>query len=316
MDIAHALMAAAWAGAVLGPVVAWWAWSRLGPQRPRVRLTGLVLFASLYVLGVWAFLIEPETLVVRHVRIESPAWRGPPLRIGVLSDTHVGAPHMSARRLGQVVARLTQEDPDLVVFLGDYVGGRERAGARSAAERQEIADGIAALSGARARLGRYAILGNHDWWYDGKGVETALWKAGAPVLDNYAQRIARPEGAFWVAGLADYASPRSQPSAAQALAAVPAAEPVILLSHWPDAWPQVPARVALTLAGHSHCGQVNLPILGRLIAASPGAGRWPCGRYDEAGRILYVTGGLGVSILPVRFRAPPEIVIVSLRGRP
>jgi predicted MPP superfamily phosphohydrolase len=89
---------------------------------------------------------------------------------------------------------------------------------------------------------------------------------------------------------------------------------VIVLTHWPDPWRRVPPRVALTLAGHTHCGQVNLPFLGRLVAASPGSRRWSCGLYEDGGRKLFVTGGLGVSILPVRFRAPPEIVILTLSG--
>jgi predicted MPP superfamily phosphohydrolase len=74
--------------------------------------------------------------------------------------------------------------------------------------------------------------------------------------------------------------------------------------------------VALTLAGHSHCGQVNFPLVGRLLHASRGSRRWPCGPYRDGERRLYVTGGLGTSILPVRFRAPPEIAIVTLRGPP
>lgn len=306
----------AWAGALLGPIAAWRAWIRLGRKRPRLRIVGLALFALLYGLGVWAFLIEPEILVVRRVTIESPAWRGPPLRIGVLADTHVGAPHVDDRRVVRVAARMTREDPDVIVLVGDYVGGQLAAGARSADDKAEIARGVAALSGAQARFGRFAVLGNHDWWYDGREIEAQLWKAKTPVLENYAQRIDRPEGAFWIAGLADFASLRAQPSAHDALAAVPAGEPVIVLTHWPDAFPQVPRGVALTIAAHSHCGQVDLPFIGRPITPSPGAARWPCGRYDVDGKILYVTGGLGVSILPVRFRAPPEIVIVTLsRGR-
>lgn len=310
--MAEALMFLAWAGALSGPALAVRIWRRTGPGRPWLRIGGLALFVTAYGLGAWAFLIEPETLVVRHAAIESPAWRGPPIRIGVLSDTHVGAPHVSAARVVRVAARLTREDPDIVILAGDYVGGHAPASARSSRARAEIADGIAALRGAEARFGRLAVLGNHDWWYDGRAVERLLWKAGIPVLENYAQRIDRPEGAFWVAGLADYASSRAQPSAADALAAVPPGEPVVVVTHWPDAFPQVPSRVALTIAAHSHCGQVNLPFVGRLVTPSPGAARWPCGRYDEGGRILYVTGGLGVSILPVRFRAPPEIVIVTL----
>ena len=87
------------------------------------------------------------------------------------------------------------------------------------------------------------------------------------------------------------------------------------ITHWPDPFETMPPRVALTLAGHTHCGQVNLPILGRPILPSPASHRWPCGLYDEGGRMLFVPGGVGTSVLPVRFRAPPEIVIVTLRAR-
>ncbi|HEX7948063.1 MAG TPA: hypothetical protein VF495_25585, partial [Phenylobacterium sp.] len=160
------------------------------------------------------------------------------------------------------------------------------------------------------------VLGNHDWWYGAGETAAALRKAGVTPLNNTAVHIARPGGAFWVAGLADLDSFAARPDAAQALANVPADAPVIMLTHAPDPWPQVPERVALTLAGHSHCGQVRLPVLGRPITPSPGSRRWPCGRYDEGGRILYVTGGVGTSILPVRFGVPPEIVIVTLRGHP
>jgi predicted MPP superfamily phosphohydrolase len=306
------LMLLAWAGAIVGPFAAWWLWRRRG-WAARVA-SGLLVLG--WVLGVWAFLVEPETLVVRHVTVASPAWRGPPLRIGVLSDTHVGAPHVTPERVGRVVAQLNRERPDIIVFLGDYAGGHEPAAVRAQPDRSVILRGVAALAGAQAPQGRFAVLGNHDWWFDGPAVRAALQRIGVPVLENSAVRIARPGGAYWIAGLADLESRRARPSAEQALAGVPAGEPVILLTHWPDPFPSVPPRVALTLAGHTHCGQVNLPLLGRLVHASHGSARWPCGRYDDGGRQLYVTGGLGTSILPVRFRAPPEIVIVTLTGRP
>jgi predicted MPP superfamily phosphohydrolase len=134
------------------------------------------------------------------------------------------------------------------------------------------------------------------------------------VLENSAVRLSRREGALWVAGLADMESKEQEPSVADALADVPPGDPVLMLTHYPDPFPGVPERVALTLAGHTHCGQVLFPFAGRLVHASRGAERWPCGLYDENGRKLFVTSGLGVSILPVRFRAPPEVAVVTLRG--
>ena len=303
------LLTLAWTGAILGPFAGLWLWRR------RARIV-LAVLATFYILGVWAFLVEPETLAVRRVSVESGAWRGPPLRIGVVSDIHVGAPHVTPARVKRVMARLSRERPDVAVFLGDYAGGHEPAPVRAAPQRSAVLTGAAALGGARAPLGRYAVLGNHDWWYDGPAVEAALRRAGVVVLENDAVRIERPQGAFWIAGLADLQSRRARPRPETTLRDVPAADPVIMLTHWPDPWPAVPPRVALTLAGHSHCGQVNFPIAGRLLHASHGSRRWPCGLYREGPRQLYVTGGVGGSILPVRFRAPPEIVIVTLRGRP
>lgn len=210
------------------------------------------------------------------------------------------------------MARLNRERPDVVLFLGDYAGGHEPAALRATPDRSAVLRGAAALGQARAPLGRLAVLGNHDWWYDGPALETQLRDANIRVLENQAVRVARAGGAFWIAGLADLESKRTQPSAQAALSSVPAGEPVILLTHWPDPFATVPPRVALTLAGHTHCGQVNLPFVGRLVHASRASKRWGCGLYDEGGRKLFVTAGLGVSILPVRFRAPPEVAVVTL----
>lgn len=315
MSATAVMMLLAWTGALLGPFLGLLVWRRRGrgPRRSAARLAALALA---YGLGVWAFLIEPRLLVVRHVAVTSVAWRGPPLRIGVVSDTHVGEAHVTPLRVRRTMARLSRERPEVVVFLGDYVGGHEPAAARSPEQRAAISRGIANLAEAAAPLGRAAVLGNHDWWYDGPTVEAALRQAGIPALENQAIRVDRPGGAFWIAGVADLHSTRARASPTLALRDVPADAPVILLTHWPDPFAEVPARVALTLAGHSHCGQVNLPLVGRPILPSAGSRRWPCGAYQESGRQLFVTGGMGVSILPVRFRAPPEIVIVTLSERP
>lgn len=307
------VMLLAWAAAITGPLIALILW-----RRRRSRITNLLLsLATLgYALGVWAFLIEPQLLVVRHVAIASSAWRGPPLRIGVVSDTHVGEAHVSPERVRRTMVRLSAERPDLVVLLGDYASGHQPASVRSQPQREAIARGVQALAEAKAPLGVVAVLGNHDWWYDGPAIEAALRRSGIAVLENAAVRITRPAGDVWIAGLADLHSKRAEPSWDLALRDVPAGASAIALTHWPDPFAQAPARVGLTLAGHSHCGQVNLPFVGRPILPSPGSERWPCGRYQEGGRQLYVTGGVGESILPVRFRAPPEIVIVTLSAAP
>ncbi len=305
----------AWIGVVLGPVYCALLIRRLLRARRIIFASGLGLIAALgWGLGVWAFLIEPATLTVRHVTVESAQWRGPPLRIGVISDTHVGAPHTDVARVERLVERMNAERPGIVVLLGDYAGGHEPAARRARPEQSEILRGVEAFQGLAAPLGVHAVLGNHDSWYDDAAISAALVRSGARVLDNRAERIARTGGAFWIAGLADMESPREPPRVSATLRQITDGAPVIVLTHWPDPFVDVPDRVALTLAGHSHCGQVNLPVFGRLVHASRLSGRWACGLYDEGGRKLFVTGGVGVSILPVRFRAPPEIVVVTLRA--
>lgn len=310
-----AVLVFAGVSAVIGPVLLWMLVRRL----LRDGLTGfgwtLAAFGAVaWAAGVWAFFIEPNTLTVRHVTVESAAWSGSPLRIGIISDTHVASPHVDVPRVLDLVERMNAEAPDVVVLLGDYTGGHDPAEMRPTPERSEILQGVLAFRGLRAPLGVFGVLGNHDSWFDETAIEQALIEAGVEVVENRALPVDSDGGRFWVAGLADLHSRQTRPSIPLALTAVPETEPVIVLTHWPDPFADMPPRVALTLAGHTHCGQVNLPLIGRPVLPSAGSQRWPCGSYDAGGRKLFVTGGVGVSILPVRFRAPPEIVVVTLTG--
>ncbi|MBU1385349.1 MAG: metallophosphoesterase [Alphaproteobacteria bacterium] len=301
--------------AVAGPVLCILLVRRLLRSR-RIFLAWSVagVVAAGWVLGVWAFMVEPASLTVRHVTVESATWRGPPLRIGIISDTHVAAPHTDVARIRKLVGRMNAERPDVVVLLGDYAGGHEPASVRAAPESSEILRGVDAFEGLSSPLGTWGVLGNHDSWFDDAAIAAALGRAGVRVLDNRAARVERPGANFWIAGLADMHSPREGPMVERTLGQVADDAPVIVLTHWPDPFSEVPPGVALTLAGHTHCGQVVLPLVGRLVHASKASERWACGLYDEGGRKLFVTGGVGVSILPVRFRAPPEIVILTLRA--
>jgi len=318
------LLMLAWAGAVLWPVLlglALWRGLKRGRGPGWIGWSAIGVVSVAWFLGIWAFLWEPQQLVIRRVEATSAAWSGAALKIGVMSDTHTDGAHMGVGRLNAVIDAMNAEQPDIVVLLGDFVSGHELMADRSEDNRKAIAEGLAALSRLRAPLGVHAVLGNHDWWYDGPAVEAQLKLAGVNVMENGRVRIAREGGAFWVGGLADYHSERTKPSYGATLGqrvdapAVPADQPVIVMSHWPDAFAVAPDSVALTLAGHSHCGQVNLPFVGRPIAISEGSRRWPCGLYEDRGRRLYVSGGVGTSVMPVRFGQPPEIAVVMLRER-
>ena len=289
--------------------------SRLFKSKFRVALAAaLVVLAC---LAAWAFWLEPASTVVRRVSLSVPAWhaehRG--LKIALLTDLHVGAPHMSLGRLRNVVGLVNEEAPDLVIITGDFViggpqdEGGERGGVAGGTfvEPEPLAEELKHL---RAPLGVYAVLGNHDWWFDGERVARALGGAGLKVLENEAVRIERDGRGFWLGGVADLWTRR--PDVEGTLRQVNTDDPVILFTHNPDIFPNVPARVALTVAGHTHGGQVNLPFLGRPVVPSKFGQRYAFGHVVEGGRHLFVSGGVGTSIIPVRFRVPPEIVILKL----
>jgi len=167
-----------------------------------------------------------------------------------------------------------------------------------------------ALAGLRAPLGIVAVLGNHDWWFDGPRVRHALESRGVRVLENESVPIMYRGKSFWLAGLADLWTRGN--GLLQTMAKIDDAGPVLVLMHNPDLFPEMPERVSLTLAGHTHGGQVDLPIAGRLIVPSSFGQRYAYGLVEENGKKLIVTGGIGTSILPVRFRVPPEVVILTL----
>jgi predicted MPP superfamily phosphohydrolase len=313
----------AWIGALAWPaLIAFGIWRWIGKRRAPARFawTALVVVTPLWFLGVWAFLWEPETLAVRRIEVVSRAWSGPPLRIGVIADTHMGAPHMSVGRMKRLVARMNSEHPDVVTLLGDYIGGHAPAASRSPSDRAAIVASFREMGRFQAPLGTYAVLGNHDVWYDPALVAAGLDAAGVHVLQNQSIRVergAKEQGSsFWIAGLTDHDAPRA-PSYTQSMLDVPPTAPLIALVHRPDKFVAAPAQVALTLAGHTHCGQVHIPFLGRYMPkTSEESRRWPCGLYEDHGRRLYVSGGIGVSFLPVRFLQPPEIAIVTLWADP
>jgi uncharacterized protein len=246
---------------------------------------------------------EPRSGHVRELELSLPRW--PPaldgLRVALISDLHAGAPHVGEERIERVVAAVNARRPDLVLLLGDYIDPEVRFG--SAVAPGAVAERLAAL---RAPLGVVAVLGNHDWHNDGPGVRAALREVGICVLENDAIRA----GDLWLAGVED--TRYRAPDVEQTLRAVPDGEPVVLLSHDPDLFPRVPERVALTVSGHLHGGQIGVPLVRRPFIPSRFGERYARGHVVEDGRHLYVTSGFGTTGWPVRFLAPPEVVVLRL----
>lgn len=284
-----------------------------------VTLAGL--FASAY-----GFFIEPALrLRVRRWAVQAQGWRGAPLKIAILSDIHVGEPWVGLKRLARIVARANALKADLVLFLGDL-----EAGHRFVTARVDIDAAAQVLGGLTAPLGVFAILGNHDWWHDraaqarGAGptrVGSALTAAGLVLLENRAVRVERADGAFWLAGLQDQLAIGVGPDRFKGLDDLPGTlaqiddeAPAILLAHEPDIFPKVPERIALTLSGHTHGGQVRLFGWSPVVPSAFG-NRYAYGHVQEEGRDLVVSGGIGCSILPLRLGVVPEITLVTVSAR-
>jgi len=156
------------------------------------------------------------------------------------------------------------------------------------------------------------VLGNHDWWLGHRAVATALSNAGIDMIDQRATKIVAGAHHFWLVGVGDLWEGHADVDAA--MAAVNDTDPVLVLTHNPDVFPQVPKRVSLTMAGHSHGGQVYFPIYGHPHVRSLRNQRYIIGHVIEDDRHLFVTPGIGTSILPVRFLVPPEISLLRIRA--
>lgn len=267
----------------------------------------LLVLAAAALLAVWAFWWEPGRLVLNEIELEVPGWpEGEETRVALVADLHVGSPRNGRDNLRRVVRRLNETLPDLVLIAGDLTIDDVLGGGFVSPE--EIAEDLAALD---PRLGSYAVLGNHDRWLSAARVEAALSGAGIAVLDNRGTRVRVRGHDVWIAGVADYWT--GHPSVEEALDGAAADEPVIVVTHNPDIFPEVPARVSLTLAGHTHGGQVVIPFVGPGITPSRFGDRYAAGHVVEEGRHLFVTTGVGTSRLGVRFLVPPEVVLLRLR---
>ena len=271
--------------------------------------------------------VEPMRLAVTRYAITPTApWpAGLTLRIAALADFHACEPWMGVERIRAIVARTNALEPDIVLLLGDFVAGSKLVDGKVPAEAW-----AGALAGLRAPLGAHAVLGNHDWWDDPAALRRdtgrpeaglALERHGIRVSENDALRLEKNGRAFWLAGLGDqlaFLPARRRDRARRmglddlpgTMAQIPDGAPAILMAHEPDIFPSVPARVALTLCGHTHGGQVRL--LGYSpVVPSRFRNRYAYGHVREH-TDLVVSGGLGCSIVPVRLGMPPEIVLIEL----
>jgi predicted MPP superfamily phosphohydrolase len=236
------------------------------------------------------------------------------LTITVIADIHAGGPNMGVERIRDIVDAGNALRSDIVLLLGDFVATH-----RFVTEPVPGPVWGAELARLRAPLGVHSILGNHDWWFKQSEIRLALARAKIPIMENDAVLLGEAGARFWLAGIGDQlAVPlgrghfRGADDLPGTMAKISTDDPVVLMVHEPDIFTQVTDRVSLTLAGHTHGGQMRVPLVWPAFVPSSYGARFAYGHIVEGGRDLIVSGGLGTSIVPMRIGVPPEIVQVEL----
>jgi predicted MPP superfamily phosphohydrolase len=244
---------------------------------------------------------QPRLRVSEHtVKLTDLPAETPVLVVGFASDFHAG-PTTSPELLQQACDALRRASPDLLLLGGDFVS----------LDVRQIDLLAPLLASIRAPLGRFAVLGNHDYWNGSDHIRHTLETAGVEVLLNQNRRLQPPYQDIWICGLDDFVG-----GAPDAEAAVTGAEGIrIVLMHAPANLVDLQGtRFEVALCGHTHGGQIALPG-GRPLTNAPG----PLSREYSRGRFtlnpagtLIVSVGLGCSTVPFRLNAAPEIVLCRI----
>lgn len=263
-------------------------------------LLGLAVLA----LGLYNATRDP---IIRTATIRLADWPegAPPLRVLHISDIHVAGPDMPPERLVRLVSQFNALSPDLITVGGDLVSEK-----RTATHIYTAEEVVAPLGGLRAPLGVIVAPGNHDHSFDMAAINRELKRWGIIVLANQAMRV----GPIVLGGVDDDYSGHDDVPATFAAMDTMGTGPRVLLTHSPDIVPDLPTPVGSILAGHTHCGQIVLPIIGPISFASRYGDRYACGLMVDTNGTVIVGAGLGTSILPLRYGAPPDVWLVTFTG--
>lgn len=257
-------------------------------------LTGLILYS---------FLIEPNWIEINYLQLTLPhlAREFNEYRIVHISDIHTDR-RMNKERLSRIFRLVNEQQPDLIAITGDF----------ATRDQQRYIPNLGATIGQLTPKDKtVAVLGNHDYWADPEAVKQVLEQSGVVNLDNTIYTLKRGTATLYIAGIDDVFAGKDRLDLV--LKQLPGNDTAILLVHEPD-FADVSAateRFDLQLSGHSHAGQIRLPFL-KPFVLPPLSEKYYAGLYQVGKMILYTNRGLGVSILPVRFNARPEITVFTL----
>ncbi len=274
----------------------------------------------------YSYFIEPLRLVVNEKIIYVDGWENDfdSFRIILISDIHGGSNGVDESKIQLIVETANAQNADMIVLLGDYVSQAHTDKSIIGRSLKMPIETIAAhLAGLRAKSGVVAVLGNHDGWFSSEKIKAELERVGIKVLDHEIAFVERNGKRLRIIGLRDHLSVENWDAfsieAKKLLAASEGTGSVIVLEHSPDVLPMITGDLWITrdpmvmLAGHTHGGQVWFPILGYPIVPSSYGQRYAAGHVKEGGADMFVTTGIGTSILPFRFLVPPEIAVITIK---
>jgi uncharacterized protein len=291
-----------------------------------------IVRGTVVLLAFYSVIIEPRWVAQRNIEVSLPI--SSPLKVAVASDWHFTKNPlwrvMTVERARAIVADINAAKPDVILIPGDLIADIDYKPTLAHTAEEEIA---LVLSELRAPLGVYVTLGNHDWWHEpnnigkdgkqnkhnatdtgGEAFKRALEARGIVVLSNDAQLLGTT--GLWVAGIDDHSTGHAQAIATHRK--IPKDAQVLMMMHDPAAMFDLPKTEGLIVAAHMHGGQVSLPWLGALITPGDAPRTWAYGWVEPSAlsrsNRAYVTSGLGVSILPIRFNMRPEWVLFDVKS--
>ena len=253
-----------------------------------------IIIILIFILLFYMVLVEPNIITVKKLTLKSD--EVPKIRIVFVSDFHLSK--FANKRLQRIVNKVNEQNPDIIISGGDYV---IRHRAKYSMNMEEVAS---KLSKMKSKYGIYSVLGNHDYHRDNKYIKENLQNNGIKVLENSNYKLDINGKPLYIAGISDM-----QTTFIDLDKALKNTEkPVILVSHSPDITPQAKGKVNLILSGHTHGGQIRIPFFGAVIVPSKYGKRYEAGFVENT---VYVTKGLGTSIVRARFNCLPEITVID-----
>jgi predicted MPP superfamily phosphohydrolase len=269
-------------------------------------LSKLILLVVLLAVGagVWGVMQEPGQLRFTQVKMQSAQWplHWQPVDVVVVSDLHVGSPHVDIEKLESIVRLINQADPEVVLLLGSFMPGDFFKTPISPEEFAPV------LGQIQAKYGVFALLGRHDALDGGKSLANALRNQKITVLSDSVAPIQLAKGQrFWIAGFGD------DPSNYQrAMSKLPNGEPVYGMVHNPARFPDIPLRIDTVFAGYTHGGLIRIPEFPVPLLPVGVPKQYAYGLVVEGKRKMFVTAGIGTDEYPIRLNNVPEIVLATI----